>query len=81
MSEVKERVQVKVIFGFQVTHVSEEGELVTETYESGQEAELDQDLAREEEHRNRVRIIRPETPAPAEITESKEVSPEIQADS
>ncbi len=87
MSDAKETVPVKIVFGFQVTHVSDvDGELVTTTYEPGQEVELESQLAREEEYRNRVRIIRPEpvaeTVAPeaevrdaAEKAAAEEVSP------
>lgn len=94
MSDEKETVPVKIIFGFQTTHVSDvDGELVTTTYEPGQEVELEAGVAREEEHRNRVRIIRPEAPiepvvpeaevrAAAEAAESHpEVSPEAPAES
>jgi hypothetical protein len=73
MPDAKETVPVKIIFGFQVTHVADaDGELVTTTYEAGQEADLDAEIAREEEHRNRVRIIRPE-PAPESAVPEAEV--------
>lgn len=78
MSDVKETVPVKVVFGFQITRVTEdEGEIETTTYEPGQEVELEVEIAREEEQRNRVRIIRPEPAlvAPAAATEVAPLPP------
>jgi hypothetical protein len=72
MSDEKETVPVRIIFGFQMTHVSDvDGELVTTTYEPGQEIELEAGLAREEEYRNRVRIIRPEPIAAPTVPEAE----------
>lgn len=85
MSREIETVPVKIIFGFQVTHVGDQGELVTTIYEPGQEIELEAAVAREEEHRNRVRIIRPEpaieTTAPeAEVRATAEAAEEAAAE-
>jgi hypothetical protein len=73
MSDKTETVPVKIMFGFQLTHVSEEGELVTTTYEPGQEVELDSEIARVQEHSNRLRIIRAD-PAALPIAPEAEVA-------
>ncbi len=77
MSDVKETVPVTVVLGFQITRVSEaEGALETTTYEPGQEVELEVEIAREEEQRNRVRIIKPEPALVAPAT-APDVAPDV----
>jgi hypothetical protein len=57
MSDSVEKVKVQIVFGFQLTKVGDEGELETTTFEPGQEVELEKDVAREQAHLNRVRIV------------------------
>jgi hypothetical protein len=77
MSAENEKVSVYVVFGFQITRVSDaDGELVTTEYAPGQEVELEAEIAREEEHRNRVRIVRPEPVVVAEpVVEAEPATP------
>ena len=64
MSDERETVPVRIVFGFQITRVSDEdGALETTTYEPGQEVELEKEVAREQQHLNRVRIVVPEPAA------------------